>query len=202
MAAATRHAAVSAASSAGTMVRERLGTPPRRISHAVTVFAPPEVVYRRWRDLAALADCLAHVTRIEVLDDRRSHWVAKAPVGTLEWDAEIVEDEPGRLIAWTSSEGSPVPHQGRVRFAEAPGGKGTEVRLQGTYAPLFGTPGVLAARLTGEEPDQQAREDLRRFKAVVECGEYLSVTPQPSGRSRAQEAVTEIAGRMARAEGR
>jgi uncharacterized membrane protein len=39
------------------------------------------------------------------------------------------------------------------------------------------------AKLFGEEPDQQVREDLRHFKEIMEAGEIPTVTGQPSGRS-------------------
>ena len=46
-----------------------------------------------------------------VLDERRSHWKAKAPLGAaVEWDAEITADVPNELIAWRSVEGAGVPN--------------------------------------------------------------------------------------------
>lgn len=191
------------ASSVGTALQQHLDSAPRRLHHAVTVLAAPDEVYRRWRDLASLPAFMAHLERVDVVDDRRSHWAAHSPGGaTVQWDAEIVEDEPGRVIAWRAAPGSAVQHHGRITFAMAPGGKGTEVRLTATYVPLFGGAGVAAARLAGESPVQQTREDLRRFKAVVECGEHVEAAPQPSARGRLQERITAAVGQLAREEGR
>ena len=53
----------------------------------------------------------------------------------------------------------------------APGARGTEVRVQLEYRPPAGTVGRRVAWLFGEEPDQQVKEDLHRFKQLMETGE-------------------------------
>jgi uncharacterized membrane protein len=101
----------------------------------------------------------------------RSHWVAKAPAGTsVEWDAEVYNEKEGELIAWRSLEGSQVNSAGSVHFNAAPGGGGTEVRVVLKYDPPGGVIGATIAKLFGEEPSQQIREDLRRFKQLMETG--------------------------------
>jgi len=108
------------------------------------------------------------------LCDRRSHWVARAPAGQeVEWDAEIIDERPGRRIAWRSLAESDVRHEGEVRFREAPGDRGTEVRVHIDYDPPAGKAGAAVAKLFGEEPEQQIRDDLRRLKQVLETGEVL-----------------------------
>jgi len=90
---------------------------------------------------------------------------------TVEWDAEIIREEPDRLISWRSVEEATVPNAGSVHFDEAPHGRGTTVRVVLEYQPPAGKIGRAVAKLFGEEPDQQVREDLRRFKAMMEAGE-------------------------------
>jgi uncharacterized membrane protein len=99
--------------------------------------------------------------------------VAKAPGGTVEWEAEITADRPGELIAWRSLPGARVPNAGRVRFEPAPGGRGAVVRVELDYNPPGGVLGAAVARLFGEEPNQQVAGDLRRFKQVIETGEVV-----------------------------
>src|SRR3569833_2379234 len=66
---------------------------------------------------AESAALMSHIEAVDVIDERRSHWRAKAPAGsTVEWDSEIVEDQPGRSIAWRALEGSDVRNDGRVSF--------------------------------------------------------------------------------------
>jgi uncharacterized membrane protein len=117
---------------------------------------------------------MAHLESVQVLDDRRSHWKAKAPAGTtVEWDAETIEDRPNELIAWRSLPDATVPNSGTVRFKDAPGDRGTEVLVQLSYQPPGGKVGALIAKLFGEEPKQQVKGDLRRFKQVMETGEIV-----------------------------
>ena len=117
---------------------------------------------------------MSHLKEVRVLDEKRSHWVACGPAGyTVEWDAEIINDEPNALIAWRSLEGSDVDHAGSVRFVPAPGGagdRGTEVKVVMDYIPPAGRLGALIAKLFGEEPQQQIQEDLRKFKRIMETG--------------------------------
>ena len=124
-----------------------------------------------WRDFSNLPRFMSHLESVEVIDERRSHWRTKAPAGkSVEWDAEIVEDQPGEVLAWRSVQGSQIGNSGRVRFVDAPGDRGTEVHVDFEYQPPMGTLGVVFARLLGEEPEQQASDDLRRFKHIVETG--------------------------------
>jgi uncharacterized membrane protein len=132
----------------------------------------PEELYQYWHDFENLPNIMKHLESVRVRDERRSHWVAKAPAGTsVEWDAEITEDRPNELIAWRSLEGSQVENSGSVRFEPAPGNRGTIVRVEINYTPPGGSLGSLVAKLFGEEPGQQAQESLRSFKQLMETGE-------------------------------
>lgn len=143
----------------------------RTIRRAVTVRVPRREAYEAWRDFANLPRFMNHLEAVQVIDERRSHWVAKAPGGRrVEWDAEIGQDQPGELIAWRSVGGSQIANSGRVRFIDAPGDRGTEVHVELEYAPPLGAIGATFAQLLGEEPAQQASDDLRRFKQIVETG--------------------------------
>lgn len=139
----------------------------------------PQELYAYWRKLENLPRIFRHLERVTEADARRSHWVAKAPLGThVAWDAEIVNDVPGELIAWRSVAGSQIPNAGAVNFREAPGGRGTELKVSLEYQPPAGKLGAAVARLFGEEPAIQVREDLRRFKALQEAGE-IPVSENP-----------------------
>jgi uncharacterized membrane protein len=129
---------------------------------------------------------MSHLKSVEVLDGRRSHWVARSPVGTkLEWDAEIINEKDSELIAWRSLEGASVDNAGSVRFIPAPAGRGTIVRVTIEYIPPAGSIGQLVAKLFGSAPAHQIREDLRRFKQFMETGE-ITTNESPSGRQHMQ----------------
>jgi uncharacterized membrane protein len=145
-----------------------------RVYEAITINRPPEEVYRFWRNLENLPRFMVHLELVRQLDDRRSYWIARAPLGsTAEWTAEIVEERPNELISWRSVEDSQVPNSGTVRFVRAPGDRGTEVHLDIRYDPPAGAVGAAIAKLFGEEPSQQVDGDLRRLKQVLETGEVV-----------------------------
>ncbi len=161
------------------------------IGRTVTVAVPRDEVYAFWRDFSNLAGVMENIERIDVIDDRRSHWVVKAPAGkTVEWDAIVTEDQPGSLIAWTSAEGADVSSSGRVEFLDAAPGRGTMIRATIAYDPPGGVIGEWIAKLFQREPAIQARRDLRRVKQFLETGE---VTSSASPSARRSESPTEQA---------
>jgi uncharacterized membrane protein len=142
----------------------------------------PEECYQLWRDFANLPRFMQHVQSVDVLDERRSHWVVRGPGGSnIEWDAEITDDRPNETIAWRSVEGSDVNHSGRVRFERAPAGHGTFVKVRISYETPGGKFGSLVAKAIGKDPSQLIQGDLRRFKSIIETGEIPTIEGQPSG---------------------
>ncbi|MEU8154198.1 SRPBCC family protein [Micromonospora sp. NPDC048986] len=161
-----------------------------RMQIAVTVNRSPAEAYRFWRDMENLPRFMAHLESVRADDLRRSHWIASGPAGRrVEWDAEIIDDQPNKSITWRSLPGTRVPNAGRVRFVPAPGDRGTEVRVELRYAPPAGALGRAVAKLFGEEPEQQVRDDLRRFKQVLETGEVVRSEGSPNGVSVRQQAM-------------
>ena len=144
------------------------------LSRTVTVNRPVGELFSYFRDFANLATFMENVERIDVLDERRSHWVVKAPGGkTVEWTSVVTEEQPDRFIAWASEEGADVSNSGRVDFRAA-GDRGTIVTATILYDPPAGTVGKLVAKLFQREPAIQARRDLRRFKQLMETGEIAT----------------------------
>src|SRR6185436_13992618 len=95
----------------------------------------------------------------------RSHWVAKAPLGTdVAWDAEIVNDKEDQLIAWRSIEGSDIANTGSVHFYASSNPSGCVVKVQLKYNPPGGKVGSWVARMLGEEPKSQLKKDLLALK--------------------------------------
>lgn len=174
-----------------------------RARTAITVNRPPDQVYAFWRDLENLPGFMGHLESVQAGEDGRSHWVAEAPAGgTVEWDAEVVEEVPNRLVAWRSLPGADVSSSGSVRFAAAAGDRGTEVTVELEYRPPAGAAGAAVARLFGEDPVQQIRDDLRRFKQVMETGEVVRSEGTPEG-SRTPRQIHQHEGQpLARGEGR
>ncbi|WBH17832.1 SRPBCC family protein [Sphingomonas radiodurans] len=145
------------------------------VGRTVTINKPRAELYAYWRDFPRLATFMENVERIEPLDDRRTHWVVKAPGGTtVEWTAAITDEREGEYIAWASEEGADVPNSGRVDFRDAQGDRGTIVTATILYDPPAGIIGKVIAKMFQREPAIQARRDLRRFKQLMETGEIAT----------------------------
>jgi uncharacterized membrane protein len=154
------------------------------VAESVTINRSPEVLYRFWRDLQNLPRFMKHLESVRENEDWRSHWVARGPAGmTVEWEAEIIEDRMNELIVWRSLEGADVDSVGSVRFESAPGGRGSIVRVHMLYSPPAGAAGAAVAKLFGKDPEWQIKEDLRRFKQIMEAGEIITTEGQPAGRA-------------------
>jgi len=155
---------------------------PLHLDASITVNKPVGEVYRFWHDFENLPTFMLHLESVTVDGDGRSHWTAHAPAGrTVEWHAEMTGDEPDRRISWRSLPKSRVDNAGTVHFAPDPHGHGTEVRVSLHYDVPGGALGRAVAKLLGEEPEQQVRDDLRRFKQVMETGEVVRSDALPLG---------------------
>lgn len=150
--------------------------PAINIQTFVTVNRPRAAVYQYWRRLGNLPTFMSHLIEVEELDEKRSHWLAKMPgtSGTIEWDAEIVKDEPDYLIGWKSVSGSPVENAGKVQLYDTSDGLGTEVRVVFSYHPRVGSLGTGIAKLLTPFFKDVIEEEIRSFKRVVEAGTMLA----------------------------
>ena len=145
-----------------------------RTVRAITINASPADVYAFWRTFENLPRVMPHLERVEPRGDGLTHWVTRAPFrGTVEWDAEIVEDRPLEQISWRSIEGSGIRNAGTVRFQPAPRDLGTEITLEMEVDVPGGPLGSMVAALGGEDPEQQVADALRRLKQVLETGEPI-----------------------------
>jgi uncharacterized membrane protein len=152
-----------------------------KIEKSVTINRPAGELYRFWRNFESLPRFMNHLESVRVIDEKRSHWVARTPAGTMvEWDAEIINEIPNELIAWRSLEGSQIPHAGTVRFEKAANGQETVVRLILNYDQPAGRLGSVVAKLLGRDPKRHLEESLRRFKQIMEAGETPTVENQPA----------------------
>jgi uncharacterized membrane protein len=153
-----------------------------RVERSIRIDKSPAELYRFWRNFENLPRFMKHIQSVKILDDKRSHWVAKGSTETtVEWDAEIINEIENQLIGWRSREPTKVDHAGSVHFEEALGGCGTEVKVEIEYHPPGGAITATIAKLFGEEPGKQIEEDLCRFKQLMETGEVPTTEEQLAG---------------------
>ena len=149
---------------------------------SITVNRPVDEVFAYWERLENLPQFMAHLQSVQSLGDGRSRWRATGPADIeIEWDAEVFDQRINEFLAWRSVGDATVENSGQVEFRPAPGGRGTEIRVQLTYHPPAGKFGYTMVKLFGEAPDQQVRDDLRRFKQVLETGEVVRSEGAPEG---------------------
>jgi uncharacterized membrane protein len=143
------------------------------VEESVIINRPVEELYRFWRNLENLPRFMQHLESVERLTDTLSRWRAKGPGGTtVEWTAEIINEVANKVIGWRSIEGSDVVSAGSVNFEELVPGQ-TQVRVRMQYSPPGGKVGAAVAKLLRRDAATEIREDLQRFKQLVETGEKV-----------------------------
>lgn len=165
---AVKHALVGSPEEASDTKRQLGGDAGIHVRESVIIRRPVEEVYAFWRDFDNLSRFLSHVERIDVLDERRSHWVVRGP-GHLrfEWDAEIITDDRDELLSWKSTGTPDVVSAGSVVFRPI-GSEQTQVAVHFQYAPPGGSLGRSVAAWLGQDPNAQVHEDLQKLKALLE----------------------------------
>ncbi len=166
-------------------VAEAVGlTPNIQVEKTVTIDRPASELYNYWRNLTNLPNFMKHLKSVTNKNEAGtvSHWVANAPLDlNVEWDAEIIADEPDHLIAWNALGNADINNCGLVRFQPATGNRGTQVKVVLEYQPPGGALTNAIAKLFGESPQEQIGDELNRFKQLMETGEIATTTGQPKG---------------------
>ncbi|HEY7344827.1 MAG TPA: SRPBCC family protein [Gaiella sp.] len=131
------------------------------IEKSIDVRVPVSVAYGQWTQFEEFPQFMEGVEQVTQLDDSHVHWVAEVGGERREWDAEIVEQEPDRVIAWRSTGGT--PNSGRVEFM--PIDEGTRVSVRMEHEPE-GMKERVGSFFGADEG--QVEDDLERFRELVE----------------------------------
>jgi uncharacterized membrane protein len=145
---------------------------------SATILADAETLYALWHDIESAPQWQEQMKEVVKTGPRTSHWVMLRGDKTIEWDAEMIADEPGKRIAWRST-GGDLDTAGEVIFEAAPTGRGTMVTSLQEFR--IGKLASVWETLTGRNPKQGVIEDLRHFKALAETGEIPRIQGQPHG---------------------
>lgn len=144
------------------------------LAAVVTVNKPVDEVYNFWKDPRNYAQFMDQLESVHPTTGGLSRWKVKAPAGlSVEWNAKVVNDVPNELIRWTSVDSDNVDSTGTVTFKAAPGNRGTIVTLEIEYKPKGGKIGAKVAKMFAAIPKTQLKNDLRRFKQIMEIGEVV-----------------------------
>lgn len=132
------------------------------VEKTIEVDAPVSTVYNQWTQFEEFPKFMEGVESVRQVNDTRLHWRAEIAGKDVEWDAEIFEQTPDRVIAWRSISGE--ENAGAVHFDPTSSG-GTKIRLSLSYDPkgfvenLGDALGFVSRRVEG---------DLERFKNYLE----------------------------------
>lgn len=160
----------------------KMGTAKSRARASFLINCPPETAYRMWRALENLPIFMRHLESVREQGDGQYEWTATGPMNTrVRWKANITEDRENEFIAWRSTQDSDFQNWGSVEFRPAPGNRGTIVTAEMEYVPPAGVLGKAVAAVFGKHPEFTMREDLRRFKRLIEMHEIPTIEGQPHG---------------------
>src|SRR4029079_6822288 len=130
------------------------------VEEVATINADADVLFAFWRKFSLLPRFMANLVSVAEIDSTRSRWIVKAPGGrSVQWDAEIINEIPGEVIAWRTLAGADVVSAGSVRFTPLAAGRGTEVRVRRKYTRPAGKVGATVAWMLGHDPAAAIRED-------------------------------------------
>ena len=143
----------------------------QRAEKSIRVNAPADTVYTFWRNFENFPRFMEHVEEVRPVggNDRMSHWKIKGPLGkSVEFDAELTRDEPGKEIGWNSRGGErdSMETSGVVTFREINGVTEVHVLMQ-WYDTPGGAVGEAVSRMF-QDPEKMLEEDLQRFKDIAE----------------------------------
>lgn len=160
------------------VMRARAAARSKHVQRSITIGAPAEALYARWRDPAVMTQImqpLGSVTR-DGSGDGALRWHVSGPFGqSIEWVTRNVEEEPGKRLRWTTAEGAPIASEGSIEFRRDRPEVGTIVTLH------VAIPTVVPQIL----PELLIAKVLRRFKSLVETAEIPTLKNNPSARTNA-----------------
>lgn len=176
--------AVPRAAAAGTIVNGRYAPPPADedgkiwVRTTALIHGEPSELYKMWRNVETAPLWQEQIEGVVPTGPKTFHWVMRSGNGTIEWDSEIVAEEPGHRIAWRSI-GGDSENAGEVIFEPAPTGRGTYVTVLQEFRMSKAASALQTVK--ARNPKQAVIENLRHFKALVETGEIPRTDGQPHG---------------------
>jgi uncharacterized membrane protein len=132
------------------------------VKKSIEVDVPVRSAYDQWTQFEEFPSFMEGVEAVQQLDDKRLHWRAKVGGKVQEWDAEITEQVPDKIIAWKSTSGA--RNEGTVRFVPL-GGSKTKLEVEMHWEPADVTERI--GDVLGAD-DARIQGDLGRFKKFIE----------------------------------
>jgi uncharacterized membrane protein len=140
-----------------------------KVEQSIIIHRTPHDLFHYWRRVENLPNVMRHLRSVVPINEHQSHWIVEtlpyAP--EIEWDAEIINEVEDERIGWRTLKGAIVDHAGSVVFQPLEGSS-TKVTVTLQYDLPAGPLGAALAALLGQDPAKTIRDDLSRFKEVME----------------------------------
>ena len=139
------------------------------IRTSVNVNKPVHEVYDFWRNLENLPRFMSHLKSVTETDRLTSEWTAKGPagIGQISWKAQILMDEPGEKLSWSSLPGSTIDNSGKIVFKKVSDNE-TEIDVNISYCAPLGIAGEVAAKWMNPMFENMVTNDIQSFKTLLE----------------------------------
>jgi carbon monoxide dehydrogenase subunit G len=142
-----------------------------KVEKRIVVDVPVDTAYNQWTQFEEFPRFMSGVESVTPVGEGRLKWVAHIAGVRREWEAKILEQIPGRRVAWAAIEGT--TNSGAVDFKDA-GGNRTELALTLEYRPE-GVVERVGSML--HVVGRQAEHDLKQFKEFIEHGSKATAAP-------------------------
>jgi uncharacterized membrane protein len=132
------------------------------VHESIEVNVPVSTAYNQWTQFEEFPQFMENVESVTQIDDTHLRWVAEIAGTRNEWEAEIVRQEPDRVVAWKSVDGKGT--SGEVKF-EPLGSDRTKIDVTISWEPE----GMLES--LGEKVGADTmgvKKDLQNFKELIE----------------------------------
>ncbi len=146
------------------------------LSSSLIINKPRKELYDYWRNLENLPNFMKHLEEVTQTGINQSRWKASAfgDMASIEWNAQITDEIENEMIAWRSLPGSEINNAGEVRFKDIPSNNSTLVQTFISYRAPEGEVGTNVAKLLNPLFKKMVREDLNRFKKLMETDIKIS----------------------------
>lgn len=135
-----------------------------RIQQSIEVGVPVHTVYHQLTQFEDYPRFMQDVETVHRLDDTHLHWSTRMSNRSVEWDAEITEQQPDRCIAWHNTSG---PTNAGMVEVQPVGADKARVTLTIESEPDQ-VPGSPAGNSEASMA-QRLEQDLARFKQLIEA---------------------------------
>lgn len=154
----------------------------KRIAGHITIQRSAADIYAAWSGLAGITQFVETLDNVSRSSGNTLRFHGRVDGEEYAGEAQILNEEPNRLIAWRTADAASVPTAGSITLRELPFRRGTEVKVVIDYIPPKGGLSQRWDKIMGKDPRVFLKLALFRFRQFMEAGEVATTKGQPTGR--------------------